>query len=102
MEQLTTIIGHWVGEQGVGVAMLLFAIYWLNKQNVKAAAEVKGALDAAAAERGARLDLMEQTVNTLTNRVNECEKDRSHLWAQIVDLAKQQGKNVAKIEELKS
>jgi hypothetical protein len=100
MESLVTTIIQWGASQGIGIAMLLFALYWLNNQNKKAAADVKSALDAATTERGARLTLMEQAVQTLTVRVNDCEKDRSGLWAQVVELAKNQGKNIAKIENL--
>lgn len=94
MDQLITTISHWAGEQGIGVAMLLFAIYWLNKANAKAAT-------AAATERNARLNLLEKSMEALASRVAECEKDRTGLWKQLVEIAHRQGHNVADIEQLK-
>lgn len=35
METVVTSIANWVSQQGIGVAMLLFAVYWLNLQNKK-------------------------------------------------------------------
>lgn len=95
MDPLITAIIQWASSQGIGVAMLLFAIYWLNKANAKAAS-------AATTERNARLNLLEKSMETLALRVAECEKDRTGLWKQLVEIAHRQGHNVADIEQLKS
>lgn len=67
--------------------MLIFALWWLNKQNKVAAKEVKLAFDAAHAERTARFNLLESQVTGLNVRVTSCEADRQSLWGQIVKLA---------------
>ncbi len=101
MDTTASAIVTWASNQGIGVLMLLFAIYWLNQQNKKAAADVKAALDVTAQERGARLGLMEQSMGSLVVRVNECEKDRQQLWIKVVDLSAKQGHNTEAIATLK-
>lgn len=90
MDQVITAILGWATSQGVGVLMLVFAIYWLNGENKKAAAEVKDALDVSHNERQARVDVLAQNITSLTKRVDDCERDRSNLWNQIVSIAKSQ------------
>lgn len=99
-ETIAGPIAQWAGDQGIGIACLLFGLYWLNNQNKRQAAEVKAALDATTAERGARLNIMEQQVITLNDRVNACEKDRQSLWVQIVELTKRAACNATNIENL--
>lgn len=90
MNDVATSIAAWAANQGIGVVMLIFAIYWLNVQNKKAAVEVKAALEAASVERNSKFENMKQSMDHLTARVTECETDRRSLWNQIVDLAKKQ------------
>jgi len=90
MEQLITSIVDWATSQGIGVAMLLAALFFLHNQNKKEAERVKAALGEAQEERNARLNRMEAEVISLTTRVNDCEKDRQSMWVKIVELAKNQ------------
>lgn len=79
--------------------MLLFAVWWLNNQNTKAAVaardaldiaegHVKEAFDAAVAERSKRFEYLESMVQNLTTRSDTCDRDRQALWQKIVELAK--------------
>jgi len=99
MDQLTTSICDWAVRQGPGVAMLLFAIWWLNNQNAKASKEAKASLDTAAAttaqafaaaheERNKRFEYLESMVQGLTTRSDNCDRDRQALWQKIVELSK--------------
>lgn len=90
MDQLIHTIIEWCGSQGIGVAMLLFAVWYQNKRSREdrgdKAAEVKTALDAAEHERTARFSSLEATINHLHIRTDECEKDRRQLWQNLFQL----------------
>lgn len=90
MNDVANAIGTWAMNQGIGVCLLLFAVYWLDKQNKKARDEVRVALDAASIERNSKYDNMRQSMDHLDKRIAECETDRRSLWNQLVDLAKKQ------------
>ncbi len=88
----------WAVRQGPGVAMLLFAIWWLNNQNERAAKEAKASLDiaeahvktafeAALVERNKRFEYLESMVQNLTNRSDTCDRDRQALWQKLVELS---------------
>lgn len=98
MDHLLSSIIEWSTRQGPGVAMLLFAIWWLNTQNLKAATVAKAELDAAAitvktafesahAERSKRFEYLESMVQGLTIRSDTCDRDRQALWQKIVELS---------------
>jgi len=98
MDSVTTSILDWAVRQGPGVAMLLFAIWWLNSQNIKAAKESKVLLDEAAlvtklafeaahVERSKRFEYLESMVQGLTTRSDNCDRDRQALWQKIVELS---------------
>lgn len=98
MDSVTTSILDWAVRQGPGVAMLLFAIWWLNNQNAKVAKDAKASLDIAAAttaqafaaaheERNKRFEYLESMVQGLTTRSDNCDRDRQALWQKIVELS---------------
>ena len=98
MDALTASMLDWAVRQGPGVAMLLFAIWWLNNQNGKAAKEakvaldnaeahVKTAFDAAVTERNKRFEYLESMVQNLTTRSDTCDRDRQALWQKLVELS---------------
>lgn len=83
MEQVVSNIINWAISQGIGVLMMLAALFFLHNQNRKAAADLKTATDTSQKDREARIAQLEI-------RVNECEKDRNGLWLKVVELAQKQ------------
>jgi hypothetical protein len=61
---------------GLPMAMLIVAVYWLNRNNNAAYARLD-------AERTQRLDEHSTRIEQLRKDVEECNADRRDLWKQI-------------------
>ncbi len=110
MEQLIHVILEWAQSQGIGVAMLLFALWWQVKSGKKVteekANEVKKALEIATLERAvadkeraARWQANDASIASLISRSDACETDRQRLSAQIFQLALRAGLDEASFKD---
>lgn len=98
MDHLIQTILTWAQNQGIGVAMLLFALWWTTK-TAKKEAEDKATVIAAAwvatdKERLERWKANDAILASLTARTELCEADRQRLSSQLFQLAMREGTDI--------
>jgi hypothetical protein len=73
---MNELFTQFAAQYGAPFAMLVAALYWLNKSNREAYLRLDN-------ERNARLDEHRARLDQLTKDVAECNSDRRSLWAQL-------------------